>query len=269
MTATSTADAPPRPAVDVLVASYQSAGTLDAALTAVRANVPVHCLIVVDRPGTDGSAEIARRHGARVISDDIGLGAARNRALAAADTDPVLFVDSDVRITGPEFYAAARHEFARPGTAAVVGMSVGHRFRYGLPLGLTLIGRTWSLRAGIPDGAQGRETYYLQRAAREQHLRVRYVPDAMVHAGTYRADPAWPEFQGASIRLASGWDPREVAYAAVVILLMHMNGRRARHVLYSPIFFAKLLRGFLAPRRWSRIDRAVTLVRPLAVGPRP
>jgi glycosyltransferase involved in cell wall biosynthesis len=269
MTETHAAPTTSGPPVDVLVATYQSASTLDAALTAIRANVPVHCLIVVDRPGTDGSAEIAARHGARVLSDATGLGSARNAALAAADTDPVLFVDSDVRIAGPGFYPEARRQFARPSTAAVVGMSIGHRFRYGLPLGLTLIGRAWSLRAGIPDRAQGRETYYLQRAARSEHLAVRYVPDAMIHAGTYRADPTWPEFQGASIRLASGWNPRELAYAGVVVLLMHLNSRRPRNVAYSPVFYAKLLRGFLAPERWSRLDRAVTLGRRPAAGPPP
>jgi glycosyltransferase involved in cell wall biosynthesis len=269
MSPVSSPEVPPGSPVDVLVATYQSAATLDGALTAIRANVPVHCLLVVDRPGTDGSAEIARRHGARVISEDVGLGAARNRALAAADTEPVLFVDSDVRITGPEFYSAARREFARPGTAAVVGMSVGHRFRYGLPLGLTLIGRSWSLSAGIPDRAQGRETYYLQRAVRSQHLHVRYVADAMVHDGTYRRDPTWPEFQGASIRAASGWNPRELVYAGVVVLLMHLNSRRVRNLLYSPIFYGKLLRGFLAPQRWARLDRGVTRARPVAAGPGP
>jgi glycosyltransferase involved in cell wall biosynthesis len=260
------------PPVDVLVATYGSARTVRRTLDSVRRWVPVHCLIVVDRPSRDGTVEIAHEFGARVLDDDVGLGSARNRALREADTDPVLFVDSDVEIVRPDFYAEAAALFARPGTAAVVGNAVGHPFRYGLPLGLTLIGRRWSLDAGIPDRAQGRETYYLQRKVRRDRRRVRYVADAMVHAGTYRRDPNWPEFQGASIRSSSGWDPREVAYAGVVVLLMHANSRRVGNVLYSPVFYGKLLRGYLDPDRWGRLDRsgsvAVTPPGP-GVGPHP
>ena len=207
---------PKRPLIDVLVATYESAGTLDQTLTAIRAHIPVHHLIVVDRSSRDGTPDIARAHGAQVLDERIGLGRARNLALAAADTDPVLFVDSDVVIERPDFYGQAVREYARPRTAAVVGMSLGHRFRYGLPLGLTLVGRRWALAARIPDEAQGRETYYLQLAARRQQLYTRYVAEAMVHHGTYRAAPHWPEFQGAAIRRSSGWSPRELAYSAEV-----------------------------------------------------
>ena len=253
--------APPR--VDVLVATYNSSETLAETLVAARQFVPIHCLIVVDRHSNDGTPEIARGFGAQVIEDELGLGYARNQALRVADTDPVLFLDSDVRITRPDFYATALREFVRPRTAAVVGMSVGHRFRYGLPLGLTLIGRNWALAAAIPDRAQGRETYYLQRAARRSHRTVRYVSEAMVHRGTYRRSPNWPEFQGASIRVASGWNPREVVYAGMVVVLMHMNSGSPRNVLYSPIFFAKILRGYVAPERWGRLDRnRLTLATP-------
>jgi glycosyltransferase involved in cell wall biosynthesis len=248
--------ASPEPPVDVLVVTYESAATLAETLDAARRLLPIHCLIVVDRPGTDDTAGIARTYGARVLEDTVGLGSARNLALREADTDPVVFLDSDVRIVRPDFFRAARAEYARPSTAAVVGMSVGHRFRYGLPLGLTLIGRAWSLAAGIPDRAQGRETYYLQRAARSSRERVRYVPEAMEHRGTYRRDPRWPEFQGASIRLSSGLDPRELAYAAVVVLLMHMNSGRPANVLYSPVLYAKLLRGFASPERFGHLVRA-------------
>jgi glycosyltransferase involved in cell wall biosynthesis len=266
MTADPSRPGRPLPSVDVLVATYESAATLGPALSAVRRYVPVHCLIVVDRRSRDGTAEIAREHGARLFEDEVGLGSARNRALREADTDPVLFLDSDVEITRPDFYAAAVRLFGTPDTAAVVGDASGHPFQYGLPLGLTLIGRRWALSAGMPDRAQGRETYYLQRAARRERRHVRYVTDAMVHAGTFRRDPSWPEFQGASIRIASGWNPREVAYAGLVVLLMHANSRRAGNVLYSPVFFGKLLRGYLAPGRWGQLDRTGSSVSSRAPG---
>lgn len=257
---TSGGGAPSLPLVDVLVATSDSAATLGRALRSIRAHVAVRRLIVVDRPGSDDTVAIARRFGAEVHSEAEGLGKARNLALSSAETEPVLFVDSDVEIVRGDFYPRALEEFGRPGTAAVVGMSVGHRFRYGLPLGLTLIGRRWALGAAIPDRALGRETYYLQRAARRDGLIVRYVPDAMVHYGTYRAVPSWPEFQGAAIRRSSGWNPRELAYAFVVVALMHMNSGRPRHLLYTPVFWLKLARGFLSPDRWERIDRSRVLL---------
>ncbi len=252
------------PPIDVLIATSNSAATLAEALESARKLLPIHRIIVVDRHSTDGTAEIARRFGAEVHLEDTGLGKARNLALELAETDPVLFLDSDVVLRRPDFYGRALEEYRRPGTAAVVGVSEEHRFQYGLPLGLTLIGRRWALGARIPDSAQGRETYYLQRAARKEGLRVRYVPDAMRHYGTYRQLPHWPEFQGAAIRRSSGLNPRELAYALVVVLLMHMNSRRPRHILYTPIFYLKLLRGFLAPARWGRVDRSRIRLGPAA-----
>ena len=246
---------PAGPPIDVLVATFNSALTLDATLAAARRALPIHCLIVLDRSSTDGTQAIARRWGAQVHVDDVGLGSARNRALQLADTEPVLFLDSDVLLTRPDFYARALEAFRQPRTAAVVGMTVGHRFRFGLPLGLTLLGRDWARAAGIQDRVQSRETYYLQRAARRAGLRVRYVPDAMEHRGTYRSVPHWPEFQGAAIRTTSGRNPRELLYAFVVILLIHMNHGRPRDVAYTPIFYAKLVRGFLHPARWGQLDR--------------
>lgn len=241
--------------VDVLVATFNSASTLDATLAAARKHLPIHHIIVVDRSSTDATQTIARRWNAEILLDEVGLGYARNRALQVADTDPVLFLDSDVIVTRPDFYARALEAFRMPQTAAVVGMAMGHRFEYGLPLSLTIVGRTWALTAGIPDTVQARETYFLQRAARRSGLKVRYIPDAMEHRGTYRSVPNWPEFQGAGIRATSGGSPRELLYAFVVILLMHMNSGRPGNVAYTPIFYAKLVRGFLRPDRWGQLDR--------------
>lgn len=230
--------------------------TLAKALSSAQRYLPVHRILVVDRASTDDTLAIARGFGATILTEDEGLGRARNLALQTAETDPVLFLDSDVEIIREDFFERAIEEYRRPRTAAVVGMSVGHPFRYGLPLGLTLVGRKWALRARIPDRAQGRETYYLQRTAREGGLSVRYVPEAMRHYGTYRQLQNWPEFQGASVRRSSGWNPRELVYSFMVVLLMHMNSRRPRNILYTPVFWIKLLRGFLSPGRWERIDRS-------------
>lgn len=251
-----TADAPRSvlPPIDVLVATFNSAQDLRPCLAAVRAYLPVHRLIVVDRNSTDGTPAIAREFGAEVYSEEIGLGYARTFALAKAETPFVLFVDSDVILRRPDFYPRALEAISRPRTAAVVGTPVGHEFLYGLPFGLTLLDRRWATSIELPGDAQGFETYYFRRALRKEGRRVRYVPEAMEHRSAYRGG-TWPEWQGAQMRLAAGVSPYELTYAFFVVLLIHMNSRRPKNILYTPVFYLKLLRGFIAPDRWRYLDR--------------
>ncbi|MGI0129667.1 MAG: glycosyltransferase family 2 protein [Thermoplasmata archaeon] len=240
--------------VDVLVATYNSARDLDACFAAARAHLPVGKLIVVDRNSTDGTVEIARRYGAEVHLEDVGLGYARTLALSRATSEFVLFLDGDVILRRPDFLERALAEIRAPHVGAVVGTAVGHRFLYGLPLGLTLLRREWAQRVPIPPTAQGAETYYLRRALRTGRLKVRYVLDAMEHRSVYRVRN-WPEWQGAQLRRAAGWSPYELAYALEVIVLIHLNSRRFRNALYTPVFSAKLLRGYFAPDRWGTLER--------------
>lgn len=243
------------PAVDVLLVTFNSAAYLEECLAAVTARIPVHHLIVVDRFSTDGTADIARRFGAQVHSEESGVGDARLRAMELADTELALFVDGDVILRRSDFFPAALAELGRPRTAAVVGTAVGHPFEYGLPLGLTLFRLDWGRKAGMARAAQGQETIAFRRAVRRQHGRVRYVADAMEHRGTYRSVPTWPEWQGAQTRLVAGASPYELAYSFLVILLIHLNSRQLRNVAYTPIFWAKFLRGFSQPERFRTIDR--------------
>lgn len=243
--------------VDVLVCTFNSGHQLEGVLESVQKHVPVHRLILVDRFSTDRTVEIARNLGAEVYSLEAGLGQARPLALRLASTPNVLFLDSDVTLRRPDFYTEALRLLDLPRTGAVVGAAVGHRFLFGIPMGLTLLRRAWGLSVQIPpDAPEGRETYYFARRLAKDRLRVRYVPDAMEHRSTYRTR-TWPEWQGAQTRLTAGLSPREVSYALLVILLIHSNSRRPRNVLYTPIFFLKFLRGYLAPERWQFRDRRV------------
>jgi glycosyltransferase involved in cell wall biosynthesis len=243
------------PPLDVLMITFNSATSLEASLAAIRRYLPVHHLILVDRFSTDGTPEIARRFGATVVSEESGVGQARTKALELADTELALFVDSDVILRRPDFYAQAFSLLQQPRTAAVVGCAIGHPFEYGLPLGLTLFRLDWGRRAGMALQGQGQETIAFRRAVRRQHQRVRYVAAAMDHQGTYRRVRTWPEWQGAQTRLVAGRSLYELLYSFLVILLIHLNSRSLRNLVYTPIFWAKFMRGYARPERWKFIDR--------------
>ncbi len=244
----------PLPPVDVLVRTANSARTLESALAPARRWLPVHRFIVVDRASTDDTQAIAKRYGAEIYVDEVGIGRATHWALELADTELVLFLDSDVTLRRPDFYREALRTIARPGVGAVVGTPVGHSFLYGLPLGLTLLPRTWALGVTIPPEAQGAETYFFRQQLRKDHRRIAYVPNAMDHRSPYRGRH-WPEWQGAQIRRSAGWSPRELTYSLLVVLLIHANSHSARNVAYTPVFYLKLLRGFMDPQRWWMRDR--------------
>ena len=78
------------------------AGHLPRCLSSIRANLrPTDGLeiVVVDNGSADGSAEIARRSGARVISlPDLRVGACRNAGAAASHGTILAFIDADNEI---------------------------------------------------------------------------------------------------------------------------------------------------------------------------
>jgi glucosyl-3-phosphoglycerate synthase len=63
-------------------------------------------VVVVDDGSDDGTAQLARRAGARVVGSDTragGKGQAMRAALAATDADLIVFVDGDITNFGPHF----------------------------------------------------------------------------------------------------------------------------------------------------------------------
>ena len=64
--------------------------------------------IVVDNASTDGSADVARRHGARVVHEPKrGFGAACWTGLVAATDDVVCFMDCDGSFDGADLLTVA------------------------------------------------------------------------------------------------------------------------------------------------------------------
>ncbi len=85
--------------ISVVIPAYNAAATIEECLlslgeqTIPRAEYEV---IVVDDGSTDQTGEVARRHGASVLKQpNSGPAAARNRGIAAARGDIVLFTDAD------------------------------------------------------------------------------------------------------------------------------------------------------------------------------
>lgn len=82
--------------VSVVVPVRNAEGMLEECLASIARSQPRE-LIVVDGLSTDGTLEIARRHGARILSDEgRGLPAARILGAEAAQSERVALVDADV-----------------------------------------------------------------------------------------------------------------------------------------------------------------------------
>lgn len=80
-----------------------------AALPWILGRMPAHLhAIVVDNGSTDGSAEIARAHGATVVEEPRrGFGAACWAGLAAATDDVVCFMDADASLDPEDLHLVA------------------------------------------------------------------------------------------------------------------------------------------------------------------
>ena len=115
----------------VVIPCRNAAATVaDAVASALSQTDPPAEVLVVDDESTDGSAEVARKSGARVLTNGSrrNAGGARNAGIEATSGDLVAFLDADA-VAAPDWLARARQIFARD--AAVVG--VGGRIVNGRP----------------------------------------------------------------------------------------------------------------------------------------
>jgi glycosyltransferase involved in cell wall biosynthesis len=100
--------------VSVVVPARNAAPLLEECLASIARARPAE-LIVVDGLSSDDTVAVARRHGARVLSDDgRGVAAARLIGVRAATCDRVALVDADV-VMGDGALAALLDEFAAGG----------------------------------------------------------------------------------------------------------------------------------------------------------
>lgn len=86
------------PSVSVIIPCYNASAFLAEAIASARAQTLAPAeVLVVDDQSTDGSADIAREAGARVLSapTNAGPASARNIGIAAATGDLIAFLDAD------------------------------------------------------------------------------------------------------------------------------------------------------------------------------
>jgi glycosyltransferase involved in cell wall biosynthesis len=97
----SRADAGRSVPLSVVIPVYNAASDLERCLTALEASsYPDWEAVVVDDGSTDGSGEVARRHGAQllILNENGGQARARNRGAVVARGPVLLFIDADVYV---------------------------------------------------------------------------------------------------------------------------------------------------------------------------
>jgi glycosyltransferase involved in cell wall biosynthesis len=99
-----------KPRVSFIIPVRNDAARLEACLKSIRQNSHASGqieIVVVDNGSTDGSAQVAARYGARVVSVDAGrVSELRNRGARHATSDVLAFVDADHEIVAGWVYAA-------------------------------------------------------------------------------------------------------------------------------------------------------------------
>jgi glycosyltransferase involved in cell wall biosynthesis len=113
------------PAVTVILAAYNEAGTIAAVVRGVERSTPnLSQVLVVDDGSTDGTAAAARQAGATVIRhpQNRGKGEALRTGWSAATGDVLLFLDADGQDDAEEIPRLL--EALEPGVA----MAIGSRF---------------------------------------------------------------------------------------------------------------------------------------------
>jgi len=235
----------------VFVCTYNSEATLEACLRSIKGCEDPPRMVVIDQRSTDSSAEIARRMGAELHFQSVGLGFARQLAFELADTGFMAFVDGDEEIVDRAFFRRAVALLDDPAVGAVAGMGVAHRFSYGLPMGLLVV-RSGDFRGRvIPSTVNAREEYFVTRRLAALGLKTAFLPDAMIHRSQFRRYK--PEWEGANTRIAAGVNLQQPIFVLRVIVLQSLNSRSLRNLLYVPIFYLKFLRGFANPLAWRAL----------------
>ena len=191
--------------ISVVIPAYNEERCLGRCLQALRTqSYPVSRfeIIVVDNGSTDATADIARRLGARVVSEPRkGVARARQTGFEAARSEIIASTDADTTV--PAFWLAriAAHFEADPDLGAVYGPVHWPNGRPVEQLALRYLA-TWVLWASnrvgrslwwgsnfAVDWPSGEDTDLSLRVSRIAP--VRFDPDLTVHASNRRVREGW------------------------------------------------------------------------------
>jgi glycosyltransferase involved in cell wall biosynthesis len=241
--------------ITLCVCTYNSSSTLEHCLTSLRGSLANARLIVIDHMSADNTVTIALKHNAEVYKEDVGLGWARQLCIDKVATPYFAFVDSDVELVDRGFFRKAVRILEDRRVGAVVGMSRGHIFAFGLPASLLVLRKTDFQGQIIPKWIDARETFYIQRRLDELGLKTVYIKDAMIHRSQFRRYK--PEWEGANTRLLDSDVLKELLFSLGVIILISLNSKNVKNIAYIPFFYLKFLRGFAQPEKWAKLTRRV------------
>ena len=139
--------------ISVIIPAFNEERYLPATLQAVAKSAQAMNaeVIVVDNNSTDSTANIARAHGARVVTEPIhNIARVRNTGAAAAQGDILVFLDADTIIPA-ELLPRIRHLFA---TSACTGGAVDIEYRPKKRI-IRLYLAAWRMLGRIANLAQG------------------------------------------------------------------------------------------------------------------
>lgn len=215
--------------LSVTIITHNAGGLLDACL---RSASFAEEIVVVDSDSTDGTPELARRLGARVVQKEfMGFGLQKQFAVGAATHDWVLCLDADERVSEP-LREAILAELRAP-RAAVFAMPRCNRF----------LGRWLRHGEGYPDWSV---RLFDRRQARWS--------DDPVHEKVIAAAPALRltgDLLHESAQTLDSYLEKQNRYTSLQARTLHEQGRRAGvwHLVLAPlarfIKFYVLRLGFL------------------------
>ena len=222
-------NAAPRAPVSAVLITRNAAGVLDPCLASVAFADEI---VVVDSASSDGTPEIAARHGARVVQKEwLGFGRQKQFAVEQAKHDWVLCLDADERVS-PELAKSIGQALAAP-VSPVYRMPRRNRF----------LGRWLSHGEGYPDWSPRLFNRLNARWSDDLvHEKVIYA----VTPGTLEGDLMHETYDD----LASYLD-RQNRYTTLAARQAYEMGKRAGpfHLLASPVVrffkFYVLRLGFL------------------------
>lgn len=223
-----------RTTLSVVIPALDEADTLPRLLAALDAQRGVSPeVIVADGGSTDGTAEVAAAHGARVVTAPRGRGAQMNAGAAVAGGEWLLFLHADCRPTTPDQLRRAVDTLrARGGRRSAGHFALrfererhDHRFLYRLMEAKSATGRRYAI-----NGDQGlllRREWFEALGGFDEALP--FLEDQRL-AARIEAEGAWVLLPGRLATSARRFETEGLGaryLLMAVIMTMHLAGERA------------------------------------------